>query len=206
MSLWTFLVKTFDEPVSAFTAILAVSTIVLAISTGALWWVTWRSGVRQSREMKILQRAYVSIEPDGIHLMKAGDSVIAHVAIKNAGNLPAKDLSWSISIKHSGSGEDTDFPLAATNGNIVLAPHAETTHGSGDKIIVQELLTACEANQNPALEKPLFIYVWGVVQYHDGFVAGRSTKFCHRYNWVNRVQYSIQKRYARQHRHDNATT
>jgi hypothetical protein len=25
------------------------------------------------------------------------------------------------------------------------------------------------------------LYVWGIVYYSDGFVTGRYTKFCHRY-------------------------
>jgi hypothetical protein len=115
--------KTLDDPVAAFTAVLAVSTILL-------WWVTWQTGRRQSQETKILQRAYVSVEPRGTHLMKDAGQMIAHVAIKNAGNLPATNLSWFIDIRYSSSGEDVDFPLKATKGNIVVVPQSDTTRGS----------------------------------------------------------------------------
>jgi hypothetical protein len=27
-----------------------------------------------------------------------------------------------------------------------------------------------------------WIYVWGRIEYHDGFVGGRFIEFCHRYN------------------------
>src|SRR5258708_2217137 len=51
---------TTDDPV-------AVYTLVLAISTIGLWVVTWRGIGNQSRETRILQRAYLSVEPEGIH-------------------------------------------------------------------------------------------------------------------------------------------
>src|SRR5712664_2862848 len=41
----------------------AVYTLVLAISTIGLWFVTGQGMRNQSREMRILQRAYLSIEP-----------------------------------------------------------------------------------------------------------------------------------------------
>jgi hypothetical protein len=55
-----FLEKIADDPTVQFTAFLAGSTLLL-------WWATWRIGVRQSKEAIILQRAYVSVEPLGVH-------------------------------------------------------------------------------------------------------------------------------------------
>src|SRR5262245_6096883 len=50
---------TTDDPVSFYTAILAVSTI-------ALWIVTWRGIRRQSKDTRTLERAYVNVEPGGL--------------------------------------------------------------------------------------------------------------------------------------------
>jgi hypothetical protein len=44
--------KTTDDPVAFFTFWLAIFTFVLAFSTIGLWVVTWRSGVKQSRETR----------------------------------------------------------------------------------------------------------------------------------------------------------
>jgi hypothetical protein len=55
-----FLEKIADDPTAQFIAFLARSTLLL-------WWATWRIGVRQSKETIILQRAYVSVEPLGVH-------------------------------------------------------------------------------------------------------------------------------------------
>lgn len=200
--------KVADDPVALFTAFLVASTLLL-------WWATWRIGVRQSKETKILQRAYVSVEPLGVRLMRDGSHLIGHASIKNAGNLPATNLSWWINIKHSTTGEEADFPIGQTKGNIVVAPHSETTRGSDNSLVLPDLLTASNAgNIERHNENPLFIYVWGVVRYHDGFTADRSTQFCHRYNWINRpeivtadnTQYELDKEFSRLHTDGNATT
>jgi hypothetical protein len=50
---------TTHDPVSFYTAVLALSMI-------ALWIVTWRGIRGQSKDIRILQRAYVSVEPGGL--------------------------------------------------------------------------------------------------------------------------------------------
>ncbi len=62
----------------------AVATAVIALFTIALFWVGWR----QRADTKILQRAYLSVEPLGIAPSTTGD-LIGHVAFKNVGKLPA---------------------------------------------------------------------------------------------------------------------
>ncbi len=56
----------------------------------------------------------------------------------------------------------------------------------------------------------LFFYVWGVVYYHDGFVDGRHTRFCHRYNWKSfgetpRGGFTADTTEARYHEYGNGT-
>ena len=52
--------------------------------------------------------------------MQSGSALISHVGIKNAGKLPARNISWLISIKSSLNGAEPDFPLEPGKGNIVI--------------------------------------------------------------------------------------
>lgn len=188
-------------------AIVAIFTFFLAVSTIGLWVVTWQSGERQSAETKILQRAYIAVEPRGIVLLVEGDRVIGHVGIKNAGNLPAKDVAWFVGIKKSDSGEEKIFPLDDAKGSIVVSPHSETVRGSEKYVSIQDLPSAGERKD----QARAYLYVWGTVNYHDGFVSGRTTTFCHRYNWINRGRdgagwYEVSAQYARDHESGNGAT
>jgi hypothetical protein len=160
-----------------FTGILALFTVILAIFTKRLW-----------EDARILQRAYIAVEPHGIHLMKNGSDLIGHVGIKNAGRLPARKLSWFINIRFGHSDEERDdfFPLESGKGNIVIAPGAITTHGSEISVKLQALNEFSGAGRGR--ERPTYLYVWGAVEYDDGFNIMRTTKFCHRYNWSNRKE------------------
>ena len=80
---------TTDDPV-------AVYTLVLAISTIGLWLVTRRGMRNQSLEVRILQRAYISVEPGGISPAKPVTQCRPNIIIRNAGNLPARDVKWTI--------------------------------------------------------------------------------------------------------------
>jgi hypothetical protein len=184
-----------------FTGLLVVFTALLAIFTRRLW-----------LDAKILQRAYIAVEPLGIHMMINGSDLNGHVGIKNAGHLPASKLSWFINIKFSGSGEESEefFPLERGNGNIVIAPGTTVTRGSDKHIEVQKLNDASRAEGagGKTMEKRVFLYVWGAVEYDDGFKQMRTTKFCHRYNWINRgrgnvTKYEISAEYARYHDRGN---
>jgi len=56
-----------------------------------------------------------------------GNRVIGHVGMKNAGNLPARTVSWFVRIKESPDGEETDFPIENSKGKIVIVPKADIT-------------------------------------------------------------------------------
>jgi len=47
--------------------------------------------------------------------------------MKNAGNLPARKVSWFVRIKESPDGEETDFPIENSKGKIVIVPKADIT-------------------------------------------------------------------------------
>jgi hypothetical protein len=169
--------KTFQdiaaETVAYYTKMLAWFTAVLASSTIGLWIVTWRSGVRQSRETQILQRAYISINLAGINPYRTreesvGHPVLGHVDIVNVGKLPARDVSCCVKIEMSHSDVRHEFLITDRDffGNFVLPPGAHMRHGT-QMIDWNETL--------------LWVYVWGEVRYLDGFGKKRWTKFCHRY-------------------------
>jgi hypothetical protein len=72
---------------------------------------------------------------------------------------------------------------------------------------VSDLLKMVGAEPDRSKETEVFIYVFGVVRYHDGFTEGRTTKFCHRYNWKMRSQfpgnYGMKHDLARLHTYGN---
>ena len=171
---------------------------LLAILTGRLWFVT-------KKYTRLLQRAYIVVEPLGIHMNPRGTDLVGHVGIKNAGKLPARRLSWLININVSESREESNefFPIAHGKGNIVIAPGATATHSSVKHVGLP--VPNDEPASNP---KELFLYVWGAVTYHDGFTRKRTTKFCHRYDWLNRGKwrsavYEIAAEFGRYHEYGN---
>lgn len=85
---------------------------LVAIFTGLLVIIA----VRQIFDTRILQRAYVSVEPLGIEAMFDGAHLIGHVGIRNAGHLPARFVSWFIDMKYTTSGDEADFPLKKQTG------------------------------------------------------------------------------------------
>jgi hypothetical protein len=190
-----------DDPVAGFTALLVLATLFLA-------------GIAylQIKQGRIVQRAYVAVEPLGIHLMVEGDRVIGHIGIRNAGRLPARKLSWFINIKRSDKGNEKAFPLENANGKIIVTPGTEAIRGSDTHITLQDLISASGMDVAGGVrnrEKLLYLYVWGAVYYKDGIRwRKRYTKFCHRYNWIVREKggagkYEIAKQYARYHEHGN---
>jgi hypothetical protein len=143
---------TTHDPVSFYTAVLALSTILL-------WIATWLGIRRQSMVTRILQRAYVSVEPNGIRLhYNKGDRVVGSVIFRNVGHLPARNVRWYGTMEKRGfsfSDDDQNFPIEEPfEGKIILPPGAETP------IEVGLMLTDTLGTE---------AYVWGIVNYDDGF-------------------------------------
>jgi hypothetical protein len=159
-------------PAELFTLSIAVLTGVLAISTIGLWVVTMLGVRNQSRDTRILQRAYLWCELGYIRSLKDAPGFVPRIVIRNAGHLPAKHVAWVFGEPHITTDYDwrptTDPP--APEGDITLAPGADMTHGSAALDI--------PANLAPGT----YLYVWGYVRYNDGFEDGRISQFCHRYN------------------------
>jgi hypothetical protein len=129
-TLWDW---TTHDPVSFYTAVLALSTI-------ALWIVTWRGIRGQSKDIRILQRAYVSVEPGGLtaHVDRS-DRLHTTVTFRNVGHLPARDVRWCGTFATlgpdggwRGNPDGNDFPVKETGGKIVFPVKKPT----GGKIVL----------------------------------------------------------------------
>ncbi len=158
---------TTDEPVSFYTAVLAISTILL-------WAVTSLGIYNQFNDTRIIQRAYLSAKPAGIDTMTDG-SVIAHVIFLNSGNLPAKKVRNEVKIGWFDDGNKSDFDEVKITdpGTILLVPNLEVERGTPP-------LSKQDVAQYRA--KRGFVFVWGRIEYEDGFGGPRWRTFCHRYN------------------------
>lgn len=176
----TFWERSTTDPVAFYTLGLFVFTGVLAVSTAFLWDATQQAAVRQSDETKILQRAYLSVEPEGISASNSADKCHPNITIRNAGNLPARNVKWVIDYTVTLDDRLANFLVdeARAEGENTLTPGGGMKQGG--KIIYI-------GNDPGDLRKQigLYLYVWGAVYYDDGFGIDRTTRFCHRYNSVN---------------------
>jgi hypothetical protein len=129
------------------------------------------------RDAAAAQRAYMSVELEGLHPLIFGGStkktkqhvVLGHVIFKNGGHLPARDFRWFVNIEQDPNPLRENFPIPDTDqfeGKTVIAPRGEMKFGT----------------KKIKLQPKGWIYVWGAVNYHDGIKSGRVTTFCHRYN------------------------
>ena len=146
--------------------ILAVATAIIALYTIILACV----GRRQNKDSRIVRRAYVVVDMDGVRDITKGN-LVGHVIFRNAGHLPAGKFSWFVKIS---SGNERFTPPKIKNrlleGVGVLPAGAKWPMGSDENPFPQE-----ESN-------PRYLYVWGKASYKDGFRwRKRYVTFCHRY-------------------------
>jgi hypothetical protein len=150
---------TTDDPV-------AVYTLVLAISTIGLWFVT-RQGIRnQSREMRILQRAYIRAVPKGIGTMTTGE-LVGQISFENEGRLPATNFKWIVKLPTAGNADwrppklhDSDLLEYSS-----IVPVAGIFRRGTDPVSPGSF-GGCK-----------YWFVWGRVKYLDGFGKDRFVDF-----------------------------
>ena len=160
----TFWERTTTDPVALYTLGLFAFTAVLAVSTVFLWDATRDAARRQEADTKILQRAYLSVEPAGVGASSDSNKCHPNIAIRNVGSVPARKIRWVIDYTIS---QDHRLPEQTvdrdrTEGDNVLPPGSVMTQG-GPIICVG-------SNPNEMREEVgLYVYVWGIVIYLDGF-------------------------------------
>jgi hypothetical protein len=206
---WTHIFDKPDAYVALFTAVLAFFTLALWRSTDKLWDAGERqlrlmetSREQQNLETRILQRAYISVEPGGVHQFRDGtDRLSCKIIVRNAGNLPAREVAWFIDRVISPQGNLAAFVIGPCAGNIILAPQV-TAQMAGLHIPKQDVLRLKPTHER---RDEHWIYVWGRVEYHDGFRPGRFINFCHRYNLAaSDKNCQISEEAARYHEHGNS--
>lgn len=172
--------KLTDWLLAAFTFFLVLFTYRLWKSTENLWIETRDTSKRQEADTRILQRAYISVEPAGISASSTPDKCHPNIDIRNAGNLPAQNIKWVIDWATSQNHRRQTFHIDPDRleGKNTLPPGALMRQG-GPIIYIGKDYNELRN------EIGLYLYIWGAVYYDDGFGIERVTKFCHRYNSVN---------------------
>lgn len=196
------------DPVAYFTLWLVGFTGVLALSTIGLWLATKRAANRQIQDTETLQRAYLTVEPGGIipyltgKLASEDGRVACQLTLHNAGNLPARAVSWRIIRCFSKEPRRKNFPIwGAYVGNIVIAARQQVRHAT---IPLTRKRIDCFVAGGTGRDR--YLYVWGRVNYSDGFGKKRFTDFCHRYNLsAMHGGYAIAGDFARYHENGNRT-
>jgi hypothetical protein len=200
------LLAEYTRQLASFTKGLALATIFLVIVTAGLVVFAYKGFT----DTRILQRAYVSVEPHGISGLGYSE-LVAHVLIANVGNLPARDLRLKIGSTFSESGEldGSRFNIDQNElgGKYVLAPKGKMIQGS-PPISEPKMLRAQDDIRRFHGQKSHFLYVYGLVTYQNGFAGTRYTRFCHRYNCAifDQRKRAIEAERARQHSEGNDAT
>lgn len=153
----------------------AIAMIVIAIFTVLLW----RVGSQQNKYTRVLQRAYLAVEPLGIHPFDKDGWV--HISVRNKGKLPAQNVTWFIDHTISDNGKLKEFPINESRfyGERLTVP-VETEMKRSHRYNLEEqrihsFLVASDKQR-------VFFYIWGEIRYSDGFENQRFTRFCHRYD------------------------
>lgn len=165
--------KDTQEALARYTYWLTWLTFALAVTSIALFAL----GFLQFRDSRILQRAYLTVEPLGVEPFNTESW--AHLNVRNVGKLPARDVSWFIKARISDQGKLNDFPINEDEfygRDFVIATGAEMKRSQRCNF---------EQGEIDSFRRPkhrCYLFVWGEVRYLDGFrKPHRFTRFCHRY-------------------------
>jgi hypothetical protein len=142
----------------------------------------------QSKETRILQRAYLSVEPGGIAPYASPDTLddpdyrlVGHIRIRNAGHLPARKVTYHFNTAFSTDPNWTEERLSRIDERGTEG-EAEGAVGPVGNNVIPPGSTMNQGGPTRLLGEKGWVYVWGIVTYNDGFVDGRIIRFCHRYN------------------------
>jgi hypothetical protein len=192
VSIWKFLGANEHELIAGFTIVLGLSTIGLWLSTRDLWDATRRGAQQQEKDTQILQRAYLSVEPGGVAPYASPTAtfdpdwrVVAHIRIHNAGHLPARNVSYHFNTQFSSDPHWSEERLAQIDWSEDFFAQSGETENAVEPVgnnVIPPGSTMNQGGPTRLLGEKGWVYVWGIVTYNDGFVDGRITRFCHRYN------------------------
>jgi hypothetical protein len=164
------------------------------------------------RNTRILQRAYISIEPLGIKpwhspATRVPCNVVGHVECRNTGHLPARNFRLS-RIRMKWVDDDRIEKEVPPNVDIVDQGGEQTIPIQARVPVGSESLSSEDLLQ--VVARKGYLLVWGKATYRDGFdtTPGRTIKFCHRYPCVDCIGdekegYTIGITNVRYHTHGN---
>lgn len=154
---------------------LVISTVLIAIFTGSLWWSTRRLWKAGGKQLRITQRSHIAVEPQGILPLSVDADTIGRISIKNVGNCPAKNVRWYVNQDISKNLREEVFSIKENElGQSNVVPPGIAMYFSQNINILPVGISAVE-------REGAAYYVWGIVRYTDVFGGDRYTKFCHRY-------------------------
>jgi hypothetical protein len=123
-------------------------------------------------------RAYLAVEADGINRTK-NDRAVGDVVIRNNGQIPARNVKAFVRIKVMKSKDvgKLEWPKKGIESDRTIQPDGEMRRSSTGTIAITNI-------DDPKA----YIFVWGIIEYDDGFGNPRHTRFCHRYPgaWTTR--------------------
>jgi hypothetical protein len=191
----TYIKPYHDELLAVATILIAIFTIVLA-----------RISRKQTKDSRIINRAYLNVIPLGIRPFESKDGRLScDVGFKNTGHLPARKVEWIIKPKFSDRPEDNIFPINKTDkysGENIVHP-GDMMRKGGAAIRDSDFEKFVRENQ---IADKSWLYVYGIVRYKDGFrIRRRFRRFCFRYNLVGIKGQIISHRSGRQHEYGNRT-
>lgn len=185
------LVDDTDSKIAVYTLWLTICTALLCIATALLVVVAYA----QQHDTRLHNRAEIGVEPHGLRPWRGRASqFLGHVGITNAGILSARKLKWLLLVEMTNDGDRTDFPIS---GDL-----------RGEQVVLGRSVML-RGTRPIAMTGEDYCFVWGIVQYDDGYGKIRKTRFCHRYNCRRddfRNSLIIEAVDARQHEYGNSTT
>lgn len=124
-------------------------------------------------------RAYIAVQPGGINRTGSGEAM-GDVIIRNVGKIPAHSIDTQVNMRLNKSRSVRSFSVRRTRRTVdrSIQPGDEIRRSSTENLEIKAI-----DNEG------VYVFVWGVVYYTDGFGVERSTRFCHRYpgSRVNRT-------------------
>lgn len=167
--------KAADDPVAYFTLWLVVFTGVLAASTIGLWFVTWRTGLKQVGDLREGMRARMSVEAGGVRhaMVDQQPGYHVHVQLRNFGATPAYRLSTWVREPRilEPSAVPFDEPIVPLNerATSIIGPQSDA------HINWYSVFSAGEVEAIRNRERAIF--VWGGADYVDIFGNPRTFRF-----------------------------
>jgi hypothetical protein len=191
------------DPVAAFTAVLAISTI-------GLWIVTWRSGVRQSADMQAsiaaaqksaelaehaltkLERPYIFVsnvgrlETDIIEDQEEnyGEALLSiKYSVANYGKIPAIIVDARASLHVSVAPRNPDH--LPHSHSLVVSPifaPGDARHEIPEWLVWSDHGHDEDGSYIPILGEDRSLFFWIVITYRGPFTDGHETRACWRYN------------------------